>query len=193
MNDLEGSVLPSDECALAQAKRDQKSALQHAKLIDIFAPYSSIKKTDLNKENISHFILQYDVKYDKHQYRNEYKFNCYKMKLASDYVKANIKLELNDDELLQSIQSLKLMFRGGAPNVPGLFEIAVYGIISNPDFSWKIFENEKWCEHKWELPRRERIDKNCEEVTDMKPGILYYPVDPQFPGCVCKVCAKEVI
>ena len=29
---------------------------------------------------------------------------------------------------------------------------------------------------------KEEVAKDCEKVTDMQPGILYYPQDPLFPG-----------
>ena len=67
-------VLPFMKSTLLQAKKDQDSELNRTKLADIFAPYRSIEKTDSNKENISHFVLQYDVEYDEDQYRNEEEF-----------------------------------------------------------------------------------------------------------------------
>ena len=105
------------------------------------------------------------------------------MKLASDYVKTNINnLELNDDELLQSLQSLRLMFRGGTHYIPELFQTVAYGFISRTALSWEKFENGKWCSHEWGLSKRKSIAKGCEEVKDMEPDILYYPEDPCFPG-----------
>ena len=64
------------------------------------------------------------------------------MQIASDYVKANI-IELNDQDLLESIQSLKQMFVGGTPKIPELFQTVVYQVISKPkcSFNWQIFES----------------------------------------------------
>jgi len=56
-------VLPSNKRTVLRAEADQTSAMNCTKLIDVFAPFRSIEKTDSNKENISHFILHYEVEY----------------------------------------------------------------------------------------------------------------------------------
>ena len=66
------------------------------------------------------------------------------MQIASDYVEERVnKMGLNDQELLESIQTLKLMFQGGTPKVSKLFETVVYHTIANQQlgFSWQIFDS----------------------------------------------------
>ena len=39
----------------------------------------------------------------------------------------------------------------------------------------------EWVNHAWNLKDMEMIDKGQENVKNMKPGVLYYPVDHYFP------------
>ena len=66
-------VLPNKESIILLGKNDKLSALNKTKLVDIFAPYRSIEMTDLSKENISYFILQYNFEYHG-KYRNQNEF-----------------------------------------------------------------------------------------------------------------------
>ena len=74
-------VLPSLDDQYQQAIKDQALALHHVQLKDIFVPFRSIEKTDVNKHNISHFLLHYNV---------EPGFTDFTMKIASDYVQSNL-------------------------------------------------------------------------------------------------------
>ena len=51
-------VLPCSKLSLLQAKRDQLAVLSHTTLMDAYAPYGNIEKTDNRNTNISHFVLQ---------------------------------------------------------------------------------------------------------------------------------------
>ena len=66
-------------------------------------------------------------------------------------------IELNDQELLESIQSLKQMFADGMSKISELFQTVVYCVISEPKyfFNWQIFDSGKWNNHKWELTQKE--------------------------------------
>ena len=57
-------ILPHEERTIVEAKNQQLSVLSRTSLADVFASYRSIEKTYFNKENISDFILQYNVEYD---------------------------------------------------------------------------------------------------------------------------------
>jgi len=185
-------VFPPDMDALLESENNQQSELNDLKLVDVFAPYQSIEKKDSNKQNVSHYLLQYCVEYDKpckykknKPLQGKSEFTQFSMQIASDYVDEQVnKMALNDRELLESIQSLKLMFQGGTPKVSKLFQTVVYHVIANQQlsFSWQIFDNGEWKNHKWDITKAETIDKDCENVINMEPGILYHPVDPKFPG-----------
>ena len=66
-----------------QAERDQRAVLSHTTLMDAYAPYGNIEKTDDRNTNISHFVLQYNVQYEKDEFTN------FTMQVASAYVKDN--------------------------------------------------------------------------------------------------------
>ena len=185
-------VFPSNMTDLLQSENKQESELNDLKLADVFAPYRSIEKRDSNKQNVSHYLLQYCVEYDKpckykkdKPLQDKLEFTQFSMQIASDYVEERVnKMGLNDQELLESIQTLKLMFQGGTPKVSKLFETVVYHTIANQQlgFSWQIFDSGEWKNHKWDITKAKMIDKDCENVINMEPGILYRPVDPKFPG-----------
>lgn len=79
-------MLPNNEASIFEAKNKQVSVLNRTKLVDVFAPYRTIEKTDSTK--VSHFILQYNVEYDG-KYKNHHEITNFAMELASEYVKAN--------------------------------------------------------------------------------------------------------
>jgi len=67
-------------------------------------PYTNIEKGDDQKENISDFILTYDVEYGNN-YKNGMGIEELAMKIASEYVKNNL---ISDQDLLVSIRSSKM-------------------------------------------------------------------------------------
>ena len=89
-------VIPVNKTVLTTVESEQRTALGNAKAADTFIRAIDIEKRDSNKENISHFLLQYDV--------NEDSFLNFTMKI---------------DELLH-------MFRGGKKSIPLLFEFVVF-------------------------------------------------------------------
>ena len=78
------------------------------KLVNIFVPHANIEKVDSNKENISHFILQYEVQCDG----EDGDFENFTMAIASKYIEQNIEYDLKVEELFEYIGYLKQMFMG---------------------------------------------------------------------------------
>ena len=70
-------ILPCSRSSLLQAERDQLAVLSHTTLMDAYAPYGNIEKTDDRNTNISHFILQYNIQYG-HQHE-KYDFTRFTM------------------------------------------------------------------------------------------------------------------
>jgi len=174
-------VLPSSKMALLQAERDQIAELNDTTLADAYAPYRNIEKTDNNKMNTSHFVLQYNVKYG-HQCEKE-EFTNFTIDIASDYVKGKFLLQdMKDHEVLQFTENLKQMFKGSMAIMPQLFQLVVYNVVGSKHFEWQIFVNGKWIDHKWSMQYRQRIAKSDKSVANMKPNVLYYPEDAFFPG-----------
>ena len=74
------------------------------------------------------------------------------------------------------------MFLGGTAKVPELFQFVTYNTLVRSNlFKWQIFKG-NWEDHQWTFTEKKRVAKNSEKVIDMEPGVLYYPVDPQFPA-----------
>ena len=88
---------------------------------------------------------------------------------------------MQDDKLYRIIQSLRDMFIG-LPQVPELFEMVVYHSVVSQHFNWQVYKNEIWVDHKWGLSKNRKLRKNNEMVTEMEKGVLYKPVDLQFPA-----------
>lgn len=91
--------IPVHERVVPNAESEQEIALANAKAVDTFIRSADIEKRDDNKENISHFLLQYDV--------NEDTFVNYTMMIASEYVEKMLDSQSpNNTELHESIDEL---------------------------------------------------------------------------------------
>ena len=107
--DLLGEYNTAQEALLAKkdqvvnAERSQASAIARTKLVNIFVPHANIEKVDSNKENISHFILQYEVQCDG----DDGDFENFTMAIASKYIEQNIEYDLKVEELFEYIGYLK--------------------------------------------------------------------------------------
>ena len=97
-------VVPEENYALNTAYLHQQSAIEAANTLDVFAPTKSIEKVDENKENISHFLLQYDVDYGGKYEENNVEFTSFSMKLSSPVVYKVLHRKITDfvkaDEVL---------------------------------------------------------------------------------------------
>ena len=137
-------VIPKSEGFLNTVKAKQDSVFKRTKTIDVFAPYANIEKSDDQKDNISHFILTYDVEYGD-KYKNGMKveeFTGFRMKIASEYVKNNLDV-MSDQDLLASINNLTGMLKFGSTPDPLLFEAVVYNTIVNGFYKWQVFDQKK--------------------------------------------------
>lgn len=171
-------VLPVKTETVKEAEQKQSSAISVTKPVNIFVPHANIEKVDSNKENISHFILQYKVQCNG----EEGDFKNFIMVIASTYVKHKLAYDLKDEELVEYIGYLKQMFMG-KPQLSETFQLVVYNALVLPNiFKWQIFKNDRWIDHEWGLSKKEKLSKGDEMVENMQPGVLYYPVDMQFPA-----------
>ena len=168
-------VLPSTESAVLQAKNSQDEQLKAIKVSDLFVPYRSMEKKDNQRKNVSDLLLQYNVKYGREWGKCE--FTEFTMKIASEYVKGHI-FDLNDEKLVDAINSLRLMFMHGEMQDWKLFQEVVYQLHSFN--KWQILDGNEWKEHLWDLNQRKELAKDHEQVEKMEPGVLYKPVDPKF-------------
>ena len=102
-------IIPINEKALEDTKRNQETVLANAKAVNTFIRAVDIEKRDDRKENISHFLLHYKV--------DEETFREFEMMIASEYVQEKLDVQHpSDKELYECIHELKLMFRGGKTN-----------------------------------------------------------------------------
>ena len=71
-------IIPISETALKNAENEQEVVLAKAKAVDTFFWGADIEKRDDNKENISDFLLQYNV--------NKETYMDYTVMIASEYM-----------------------------------------------------------------------------------------------------------
>ena len=71
---------------MEQAKKEQDNVISNAKPEDSFEPYAGTEKRDDRKNNISHFILKYDVQYGREYEGKENEFTNFDMTYTSNYV-----------------------------------------------------------------------------------------------------------
>ena len=107
-------VLPVNKNVVEIFERQQKTVLHRMKISDVLVPDIDIEKRDDMKDNISHFIMQYNVSY-REGIENE--FRTFVMQLASDYVRnrfANSATsgKWTNEEFVKALHKLKLMFDG---------------------------------------------------------------------------------
>ena len=80
-------VIPGKKFVVEQAKKEQDNVISNAKPEDSFEPYAGIEKRDDRKNNISHFILKYDVQYGGEYEGKENEFTDFDMTYTSNYVR----------------------------------------------------------------------------------------------------------
>ena len=169
-------VLPPNQKALNAAKREQQARLHSTKRFH-FAVGQDIEKTDDMKENISHHILQYNVKY----HGPEGSFTSFSLVSSSKFVTEYMKNQvLSVNELDEAVRRLQLMLIGAEYN-ENLFEAVVSSCISQGKLNCEVYENESWVKHDFGKMVLEHLPKEEEDVSKMKPGCLYSPADPKFP------------
>jgi len=145
---------------------EQESEMHSANLVDLFCVGRNIEMSEANKgSNVSHFLLQYHIK-PPH-------FTTFTMRIASGHVHRNLQHDMSQKDLANNIRQ----------NMPALFERVVYNIIAEKKtFKWEIYEASQWRPHTWGLCKKDRLQKNCEQVANMEPDTLYCPYDPKFPA-----------
>ena len=157
----------------------QDEAIKKTKAIDLFLPYVDIEKMDYKKDNISDFVLCYDVEQTKFRKRN--------MKITSDYA---LDPDMTEQDLFQSIQRLQEILKYGGEQRPLLFEFVVYHTIPRQTYKWEVFTNKKWIKHNWDICAKEKVKGDKIRLECLKPGILYRPVQGKF-SAVDYFFAKE--
>ncbi len=45
-----------------------------------------------------------------------------------------------------------------------------------------MYKEGTWTDHQWDFGDSEFVERGQEDVKNMRPGILYRPVDPKFPA-----------
>ena len=169
-------IIPYSEAALRNAEREQESVLAVAKAVDTFIQSVDIEKRDNNKENISHFLLQYNV--------NEKTFTNFTIMTASAFVKGGLDSQRpNSAELYSCIRELRYMFQGGKKENPLLFEYVVFHMLVCSSFMWTVCEDgQGWVERGFKFSSSRVVARYKEEdvLKNMQTGVLYRPVYPQF-------------
>jgi len=80
-------VIPEKKSDVEQAKKEQDNVIGNAKPEDSFEPGAGIEKRDDRENNISHFILKYDVQYGGEYEGKENEFTNFEMIYTSNYVR----------------------------------------------------------------------------------------------------------
>ena len=170
-------VIPANESILRTAESHQELALVNAKAVDTFIRGIDIEKRDDNKDNISHYLLQYDV--------NEKTFLNFTMMIASEHIQTKLDTQTpNHTDLYGSINELIHMFRGGRKASPLLFEYVVFHMLVSKCFEWTIWNGDGWVKRDFTFSSNKVVAfyEEEEKLKNMEIGVLYRPVDPQFPA-----------
>ncbi len=128
--------------------------------------------------------MKYDVKYGGEYVGDIKEFTKFDMTIASKFVEKDMKKKAGDmsnEELETALRQLQLMFIERLPQNYSMFEILIGEVLVRKKIKCKVFRKEKWEEISWDFRNIEYLEKNKESVGRMNPGILYKPVDPQFP------------
>ncbi len=176
-------VIPSSKLQVVETELLQRSVFNGIRRMEVFLPGNDIEKVDDNKKNISHFALQYKVSYEGENKGAPDEFQHFKMDFASLHAKQYLTNEcMSPAELSEGTSRLQLMFIGGLEKESLLFEMVVLEALRNSTlFKWNVYVNGTWYDHQWKFDKSEDVAKHDENVLKMKPGILYRPVDRQFP------------
>ena len=95
-------VISTDNERIGVLKSSQDSALSRTQPLDIYISGDNIEKVDERKENVSHFVLHYDV-YEGECAEEKILFQTFRMCYASAYVQKYLHSVMTDQMLLESI------------------------------------------------------------------------------------------
>ena len=158
-------------------KNLQERVLDHAKPVDTFLTGRNIEQMDYQKDNISHFLLQYNVVPDG-------SFQNFQMMYASEYVRWRIEEKRpNKYELQAAVHQLIRMFQRVIGKQPQLFEFIVYYGLR--DFEWTVYckKEEVWINRSFDFVDSVYLSKQDKKLLkEMKPFVLYRPFNPKFFG-----------
>ena len=181
-------VIPLDRVAVEGAVVEQESVLTRTSPADAFLPGIDIEKIDEGKENISDFVLQYKVHYGGKYEGEDDEFRHFEIMLASNYVERKIDRYMTEGEIEKCLRQLHIMFIKGETIKPKLFELVVRHALLKQRFSWESFSIgidpvTNWEERKFRFNDVWMVGKlNANTLKNMKPGILYIPLEEQFPA-----------
>ena len=176
-------VLPENANTVLQAELAQDIALHHTKPLDVYVPGGNIEKVDEMKENVSHLVLQYDV-FKSEPTDGRTPFTSFRMRYASAYVQDNLWNRITDQQMLESIERLRLMFRGGETINSLLFEDVVFNLFTRvKNCTWTICDSD--VKFEFDIKRGEVVARHDEKkvLQAVEPGCLYRSVNKRFPIC----------
>ena len=162
-------VILANSAALKNARTGQANVLSHAKLVYVLIRGDDIEtRRDDNDDNISHFLLQYDV--------NMENFESFTMMIASDHVQQCLDSStMNISDLEMAIEYLRSMFIDIIPKRHLLFEYVVYHMLQHSRFKWYASKGQEWVEHKIEFKSCKFVEKyNKEVLKNMEPSVLHW-------------------
>ncbi len=177
-------VIPNNSMRIEDVQLAQQLAISHTKPLDIYIPGDIVEKVDEMKENISHFVLQYNVyKGDLTDARTPFRY--FNMCYASAYVQKQLHSVMTDQMMRESLEILRNIFRGKPHNLL-LFEDVIFGLLTRvKNCKWRICKSDEEKEFKLNFLAGEEVAKHEETkvLRAMKPGVLYRPVNPYFEAC----------
>jgi hypothetical protein len=168
-------VIPFGIRALNDALERQRSVLEHSKPIDIITKGAGIERRDDNRENVSDFLLQYDV--------TKKPFCYFTMMIASEFVEEWIETQTPTiEEIEMSLDVVKRMFVGASKEVPWLFRYVVYHLLQDSTVQWYISNGQDWVKRCFVFKSSQIVARSMEKevLKNMEPHVLYRPADQTF-------------
>ena len=112
-------VIAEDEGTVIDAMSAQLSAIGSTERSQLYVAYDNLERADDTRNNVSHFVLQYDVCRDAEE---AVPFTNYTMRAASEFVTHQLfSQKMMEMELRQAIDALRGMFDGQVRR-PEVFE-----------------------------------------------------------------------
>ena len=176
-------VLPENADSVLQAELAQDIALHRTKPLDVYVPGDNIERVDEMKENVSHLVLQYNVSKSKPT-DGRTPFTSFRMRYASAYVQNNLWTRITDQQMLESIEGLRLMFRGGVAINYLLFEDVVFNLFTRvKNCTWTIRDSD--VKFEFDITHGKVVARYDEEkvLQAVESGCLYRSVNKRFPVC----------
>ena len=122
---------------VSDAESAQLVAMDSVRSSLLYVARDNLERRDEAKDNVSHFMLQYDVFYGDNTPEGKKQFESFMMRSASEYVSNKCFSMLTDSEIRNALVELRKMFAGQQHRFETFEQVVYWLLIRAKNCQWK--------------------------------------------------------